>query len=639
MLELVATAHFAVIARRRTRENWFGRSLARLQKWAPRVDWDDPAVRALMEPHLAKMRRKRRTTSPSPPPSPSTKAKGRPRKAFVARLDTTELEETLLRGLLAGFDDFFVAKRRVLATLLEDGRRRPFHGAYDRWMLRCVLPQLFKAAAGTTKTARYQRFPCVRVQRPGELTIGPHCDSMYDHCPSTINVVAPLTACQGTACLAYESEPGKEDWRDFQAPPERGVALCFLGGSCAHFTSENTTANTRVSIDARVLLVGDTTTTPKGGGSSKYDGDSYFATAAFSSEEGGWLRLDDDAAFFQRPDPRCGVPFLLPPGTSSSSQTPKRPKQRRRPPELLTWKEVDALYEVLGVLDDVLARADIRYVLVAGSLLGACRSRSILFCDDDVDVAVFSPDLQRARHLLSTDESLATVATFAKRPWPACDRLRPRKATAAWIDVFCFRKFDNAADFRRCIQKKRNGTLRHDVDFAVPPQFPVWHYDAPEAILRWPKEFFVDADLFPLRRIRFGSSGTLPCPRFPVGYLLRAFGRNVFEVFVVPANHDAYRRDGRKSTALPRGVQLPLDDRHFLPLLSSSSSSSSRKRRRRRTSDEYEEDDEEPEPAAPLVRADIVAALRAAAVAELRSSKPTTEEDGNNLRHFLSYSF
>lgn len=32
------------------------------------------------------------------------------------------------------------------------------------------------------------------------------------------------------------------------------------------------------------------------------------------------------------------------------------------------------------------------YLLVAGSLLGAVRSRSLLFCDDDVDIAVFEED-------------------------------------------------------------------------------------------------------------------------------------------------------------------------------------------------------------------------------------------------------
>jgi phosphorylcholine metabolism protein LicD len=34
----------------------------------------------------------------------------------------------------------------------------------------------------------------------------------------------------------------------------------------------------------------------------------------------------------------------------------------------------------------------IPYVLVAGSLLGAVRSRSLLFCDDDADIAVFEED-------------------------------------------------------------------------------------------------------------------------------------------------------------------------------------------------------------------------------------------------------
>lgn len=53
-------------------------------------------------------------------------------------------------------------------------------------------------------------------------------------------------------------------------------------------------------------------------------------------------------------------------------------------PLLLTGKEVDALYDCMELLHGALQRLAIPYSLIAGSLLGAVRSHSILFCDDDV---------------------------------------------------------------------------------------------------------------------------------------------------------------------------------------------------------------------------------------------------------------
>ena len=62
---------------------------------------------------------------------------------------------------------------------------------------------------------------------------------------------------------------------------------------------------------------------------------------------------------------------------------------------LLQPAEVDALYDALDVLTRALAHLDIPFYLIAGSALGACRSRSILFCDDDVDIAIFECDYAR----------------------------------------------------------------------------------------------------------------------------------------------------------------------------------------------------------------------------------------------------
>ena len=137
---------------------------------------------------------------------------------------------------------------------------------------------------------RYQQFPCVRAQCPGDMTLGPHCDAAYGHAPSTVIVSCLLTPAHGTNALIYETNPGRENWTAFEG--SEGSALAFPGGLAAHFTSENTTGRARWSIDA---VAGSST--------SAYDG-GYFAVA--ERVGGAWRRVGDgvDAV-----DPRVGIPF------------------------------------------------------------------------------------------------------------------------------------------------------------------------------------------------------------------------------------------------------------------------------------------------------------------------------------------
>ena len=281
-LELVETQRYAVLSQRATRQRWFGRSVALFTK-TTRVDYGDPALRALMEPHLRKMRAARPNTDSS-------------MTARILRYDADryKLAEALRGALGVGSLEACAcvdahAKRALLAPLLDPTTRRPFQRAYDVWVRGCIIPAL----AGDATRVRYQRFPCVRAQCPGDMTLGPHCDAAYGHAPSTVIVSCLLTRAYGTNALIYESNPGREDWTAFEGA--EGEALAFPGGLAAHFTSENTTGVTRWSIDARVL-VDDAT--------SAYDAGSYFAVA--ERVGGAWRRVGDGA---DAVDPRVGIPF------------------------------------------------------------------------------------------------------------------------------------------------------------------------------------------------------------------------------------------------------------------------------------------------------------------------------------------
>ncbi len=58
-------------------------------------------------------------------------------------------------------------------------------------------------------------------------------------------------------------------------------------------------------------------------------------------------------------------------------------------PLLLTTNQVDGLYDCLETAMIAFSDIGVSFVIVAGTLLGAVRSQSILFCDDDVDIAIF----------------------------------------------------------------------------------------------------------------------------------------------------------------------------------------------------------------------------------------------------------
>ena len=281
-LELVETQRYAVLSQRATRQRWFGRSVAAYTDYAPRVDYGDEALRALMEPHLRKMRAARPTTDSS-------------MTARILHYDAGryKLAESLRNALSIGSLELCACadaheKRALLAPLLDPATRRPFQRAYDAWVRGVVLPAL----TGDAARVHYQRFPCVRAQCPGDMTLGPHCDAAYGHAASTSIVSALLTPAYGTNALIYETKPGREDWTAFEG--SEGSALAFPGGLAAHFTSENTTGVTRWSIDARV--VADST--------SAYDAGCYFAVA--ERVGGAWRRVGDE---IDAVDPRVGIPF------------------------------------------------------------------------------------------------------------------------------------------------------------------------------------------------------------------------------------------------------------------------------------------------------------------------------------------
>ncbi len=274
-----------------------------------------------MEPHIAKARSKRDATIASGVSAvvysvlkreesrdEAVVAFGEMAREFKLSFDVLRhpLREALAEALslpprAAAFERFHeegpgaqgVPKREALAGLLDAGKRMIFHRVYDNFVREAVLPSMSLPGG----IVRYQSFPCVRIIRPGEFSIGPHSDTSYGFNSGQINFVVPLTPFCGASSLFIESWPGLADWHSVAGG--YGVMTRFFGMLCLHFTSENTTSQTRASLDFRVV--------PEemwDGGHDQYTRqDGYYVRARLV--DGAWLRDGD----IPTPDKRHGCPF------------------------------------------------------------------------------------------------------------------------------------------------------------------------------------------------------------------------------------------------------------------------------------------------------------------------------------------
>ncbi|KAL7538270.1 hypothetical protein ACHAXR_009528 [Thalassiosira sp. AJA248-18] len=141
-------------------------------------------------------------------------------------------------------------KDEMLFSFARD--RHHFQEAYDEFVRSVCCPYVASLSDQPLDEIYYQSFPCVRVVRPGDFSIGPHADVSYGHHPCSINCYVPLTKIEGSASLFLESGPGSEDWHPIEAK-KYGIVKHFAGATCAHWTPENNMDFTRVSLDFRLI--------------------------------------------------------------------------------------------------------------------------------------------------------------------------------------------------------------------------------------------------------------------------------------------------------------------------------------------------------------------------------------------------
>lgn len=107
-----------------------------------------------------------------------------------------------------------------------------------------------------------QKEPSYRIGIPnntvlGKLTtdtddiLGLHCDNDYNHPEEEINFMLSITGQHGTNSCYVESSPGKGDFTPLTI--NKGEFVSFYGNKCRHHSKINTTGQTRISFDFRVI--------------------------------------------------------------------------------------------------------------------------------------------------------------------------------------------------------------------------------------------------------------------------------------------------------------------------------------------------------------------------------------------------
>ncbi len=126
-----------------------------------------------------------------------------------------------------------------------------FMDCYTRFILKEIMPQLSEPIV-------YQKFPTLRIQIPnGKGVAAYHVDSEYNHPVNELNIWLPFTHAKDSRSIYIESESGNKDYQPQDV--NYGEYIVFEGGKLSHGNEINTTKETRVSIDMRVIPLSEFT--------------------------------------------------------------------------------------------------------------------------------------------------------------------------------------------------------------------------------------------------------------------------------------------------------------------------------------------------------------------------------------------
>ena len=273
VFKIIPTSRFSVIT---CQYKWLSTRLAEVSQRTEYIDYTSSDVLKTMEADIEKCRENRARVlakeSSHIPKSVRNLLQSAEFERFRMEMDFNyDIKKYPLREILEStldiqpLENFHVLKGQqkcqgtnhksdklpLLINLTIQDKVRKFHEIFDIFVREVILPHVAEIFP-SERVIYYQAFPCVRCVRPGEFSIGPHSDTSYGFSQANVNFYVPLTKIYGTNSLVLESSPGQENWHTIEA--KYGDIKRFYGALCSHFTPENTTCSTRVSLDFRVIV-------------------------------------------------------------------------------------------------------------------------------------------------------------------------------------------------------------------------------------------------------------------------------------------------------------------------------------------------------------------------------------------------
>jgi len=159
----------------------------------------------------------------------------------------TEREDLLPEGKL-NFDN--ETKTDFHSTFyggLKSEKGKAIKDIYNNFISEIIAPMFNRSFV-------YQAFPSFRVHIPNDQAVHKwHYDSdeNHNHPDWEINFQLALTNMYESNAMWIESVPGLRDFKPLEM--NLGQFAIFYGNQCAHGNKENTTGNTRISMDFRVI--------------------------------------------------------------------------------------------------------------------------------------------------------------------------------------------------------------------------------------------------------------------------------------------------------------------------------------------------------------------------------------------------
>lgn len=172
---------------------------------------------------------------------------------------------------------------------------------------------------------------------------------------------------------------------------------------------------------------------------------------------------------------------------------------RCRMPLLMPGEMKQQFYKIAENFDKVCKEHGIKYYIIAGTLLGAVRHTDMIPWDDDMDVGILEDQLDKfnkidfekygMRAKGVNRNNIGKVFILGKYD-------SGHKMESVFIDVF--------------VMENKNGR---------------YHYTQEYSKKTWPREYFLEGELFPLKRYKFGSV-FLNGPAEYLPYCERAWSKN-----------------------------------------------------------------------------------------------------------------